>query len=225
MSEQIEISAALYAYMVEVASREPPALTALRERTARMPEAGMQVSSVQGQFMTVLAELLGVRRGIEVGVFTGYSAACTALGMAPGGTLVGLDVSDAWTLIARETWAELGVSDRIDLRLAPALDTLGAMIQGGEAGTYDWVFLDADKENYVTYWERALTLLRPGGVILVDNVLMGGGVLPKPGPEVSERLGRLGTHVHRFNLHVRNDQRVSLAMTPIGDGLTIARKR
>lgn len=223
MSEQISVGPALYAYMMEVASREPPALTELRERTATMPAAGMQISAIQGQFMTVLAELLGVRKALEVGVFTGYSATATALGMPADGLLVALDLSEEWTAMARTAWAEAGVADRIDLRLGPALDSMDALIANGEAGTFDWCFLDADKENYVGYWERALTLLRPGGVILVDNVLMDGGVLPNA--DVSPRMKALGEHVHRFNLHVRNDQRVSLAMTPIGDGLTIARKR
>ncbi|MFQ5747772.1 MAG: O-methyltransferase [Gemmatimonadota bacterium] len=215
----IEMTEALAAYARKVALREPPILAGLREETAALAEANMQIGPEQGQFMSLLVELLQVERALEVGTFTGYSTLAMALALPPGGRIVTCDVSEEWTSIARRYWAEAGVADRIDLRLGPALATLDALLADGLAGRFDFAFIDADKPAYGDYFERALALVRPGGLIAVDNVLWEGAVVDVTDSEPSTVAIRV------FNERLRDDDRVSLSLVPIGDGLTLARRR
>src|SRR5688572_22776901 len=161
----------LYDYLLAVSVREPRVLAELREETAKLPSAGMQISPEQGQFMRLLAELIGARRTLEIGVFTGYSALCVAQALPPDGELIACDVSEEYTSIARRYWQRAGLDQRIRLELGPALSTLDRRIAAGEGGSYDFAFIDADKENYHAYYERCLQLLRQGGLIAIDNVL------------------------------------------------------
>jgi len=218
-SRTISVDDALYAHILRVSLRESDVLARLRAETKALPDAGMQISPEQGQFMTLLARLIGARRAVEIGTFTGYSALCVAGALPPGGMLVACDVSDEWTAIARRYWVEAGVEDRIDLRLGPALGTLDALIAEGGAATYDLVFIDADKTNYAGYYERAPTLLRAGGLICVDNVLWGGSVIDP------EKQSDDTKAIRAFNEKLHADERVDLSLVPIGDGLTLARKR
>ena len=207
------------AYMREVSVREPDVLRRLREETAKMDHAIMQISPVQGQFMALLVELLGARKALEVGTFTGYSALCVALALPADGMLVACDVSEDWTRVGRRYWKEAGVAGKIDLRIAPGLETLEILIAGGEAETFDIAFIDADKENYAAYYERALKLVRPGGLVLIDNVLWDGKVAdPEEQKAETKAIRALNSKLHA-------DERITLSMIPIGDGLTLARKR
>lgn len=216
----IAMTDALYAYLMENALREPPALARLRAATAALGgHAGMQIAPEQGQFMALLVELTGATRLLEIGTFTGYSALVCALALPPHGRIVACDRSEEWTAIARRAWAEAGVADRIDLRLGDAVDTLDGLIGAGEADRFDMAFIDADKEAYDAYYERCLTLVRPGGLILVDNVLRHGAVADPSDTSPGT------TAVRAFNRKLHGDERVSLAVVPIGDGLTIARQR
>jgi caffeoyl-CoA O-methyltransferase len=209
----------LHRYLVEVSVREPPILGRLRQETAPQRWAQMQVAPEQGQFMALLARLIGARRYLEIGVFTGYSSLAVALAMPDDGQLVACDISEEWTEIAQRYWLEAGVRDRIDLRLAPALDTLESLRESGRRGSFDFAFVDADKENYPAYYEAVLDLLRPGGLLAVDNVLWGGSVID-PGDT-----SRDTEAIRRFNRDLLADERVDISMVPIGDGLTLARKR
>jgi predicted O-methyltransferase YrrM len=173
----------------------------------------------------MLVELLGAKRIIEVGTYTGYSSISLARALPQDGKLIALDISDEFTSVARRYWKRAGVDDRIELRLAPAVDSMDAMLKAGEAGTYDLIFVDADKPNYVNYYERGLRLLRPGGLLLVDNTLFSGRVLNPDDPSLEPWRREWTLGVMAFNRMVRDDQRVALAMTPIGDGLTFCRKR
>ncbi len=213
------ISDDLYDYLLDVSLREADVLVRLREETARMPGAGMQITPDQGQFMALLVELTGARRTLEVGVFTGYSSLAVALALPADGRIVACDVSEEWTAIARRYWAEAGVADKIDLRLAPALDTLDALIAAGEVGTFDFAFIDADKETYADYYERTLELLRPGGLVCIDNVLWGGRVIDPAGSDADTLA------IRAFNEKLAIDTRISLSLLSIADGLTLARKR
>ncbi len=209
----------LYDYMLETGGREPEVAARLRAATKDLPSAGMQISPDQGNFMALLVELLDVRRAVEVGTFTGYSALRVALAMPDDGRLTCCDVSDDYTRVGRPFWEEAGIAHKIDLRLAPATETLAAMIEGGAAGTVDLMFIDADKANYDAYYEAALTLLRPGGAVLIDNVLWSRAVIdPSDTSEDTEAIRALNAKIH-------DDKRVSTAMSAIGDGLTIAMKR
>lgn len=209
----------LYGYMLETSLREAPLLKRLRDETASHPRAGMQISPEQGQFMQLLARLTGARRCIEVGVFTGYSSLAVALVLPADGKILACDVSEEFTSVARRYWKEAGVAGKIELLLAPATETLDARLQAGEAGSYDLAFIDADKANYTQYYERILKLLRPGGLVLVDNVLWSGRMLDKD--DKSEDTAA----IRAFNQALHHDERVDLSMIPIGDGLTLARKR
>jgi len=209
----------LYDYLIEVSVREPPLLRELREETAALPMAMMQIGPEQGQFMRLLIELIGARRAVEVGTFTGYSALCVAEAMGPQGRLVACDVSEEYTAIARRYWARAGVADRIDLRLGPAVATLDKMLADGAAGTIDFVFIDANKPDYDKYFERAMKLLRPAGLIAIDNVLWGGAVAD---PAVDDEDT---SAIRALNRKLAKDERVSLSLVQIGDGLTLARKR
>ena len=215
----IDLTDSLYDYLLSVSLRETDLQRRLREETAALPMARMQISPEQGQFMALLARLTGARRCLEVGVFTGYSSLAVALALPDDGRIVACDVSEEWTAIARRYWAEAGVAGRIDLRLAPALDTLDALVAAGGAGTYDLAFIDADKTAYLDYYERALLLLRPGGLLMTDNTLWSGRVAD---PEVGDADTVALRH---YNEHLHRDARVDLSLVPIGDGLTLARKR
>ena len=208
----------LYAYLFEHSVREPDILRRLREETARDKMALMQIAPEQGQLMQLLVRLMGARRYLEVGVFTGYSSLAVALALPADGRIVACDVSDNWTNIARRYWTEAGVAEKIDLRLAPALQTLDGLIAGGAAGSFDFAFIDADKASYGAYYERVLTLIRVGGLIAVDNTLWGGKVAdPKARDEDTQV-------IRDFNRHLRDDRRVHLCLIPIGDGLSLALK-
>ena len=218
-NKTISVDAALYDYLLAVSLREAPVLRRLRDRTLPLPQAHMQISPEQGQFLALLVRLTGARRILEIGTFTGYSALAMALALPEEGGIVACDISEDWTRIAREAWAEAGVGERIDLRLAPALETLDALLVTGEAGRFDLAFIDADKENYKMYYERALALVRGGGLIAVDNVLWNGSVIDpaKTDPDTEA--------IRAFNAALAADARIDLSLVPIGDGLTLARKR
>lgn len=215
----ITVDDRLYDYLCEVSLRESELMRRLREETLAMPRAGMQISPEQGQFMALLVRLIGAERIVEVGTYTGYSALCMASALPASGRLVACDVNAEWTAVARRYWAEAGVANRIDLKLAPALDTLDDLIADGEAGRFDFGFIDADKENYQGYFERVLALLRPGGLVAVDNVLWGGSVVDPAKQDKDTEA------IRAFNSAVHHDPRVDLSLVPIGDGLTLARKR
>ena len=215
----IPMTDALYDYLLGASSREPALLARLRAETAKLPEARMQISPEQGQFMQLLVRLMGARRCIEVGVFTGYSSLAVALALPADGRILACDVSEEFTDVARRYWKEAGMAAKIELRLAPALDTLDACLDAGEAGSYDFAFIDADKANYRAYYERILTLLRPGGLVTVDNVLWSGRVLD-PADKSEDTAA-----IRAFNDALHHDERVDVSLLPIGDGLTLARKR
>lgn len=220
MSNQtLTLTPALYRYLLEVSLREPPVLQQLRADTAGLPEANMQIAPEQGQFMALLVQLLGARRVIEIGVFTGYSALAVALVLPPDGRLLACDIEPTWTSRAQAVWQAAGVADKIELRLAPALTTLDTLLAEGQAGRFDFAFIDADKENYIAYYERLLPLLRTGGLIAVDNVLWDGRVID-PADQEPDTVA-----IRAFNQHLRADPRISLSLVPIGDGLTLALKR
>lgn len=211
----------LYAYLLDHSLREHPELAALREATSTHPRARMQIAPEQGQFMALLVRLIGARRTIEIGVFTGYSALAVALALPDDGRILACDISDEYTSQARPYWSRAGVAHKIELVLAPALATLDARLATGEAGHYDFAFIDADKENYDAYYERCLRLVRAGGLIAFDNTLWGGRVAQAvdPAPDAdTAALQRLNRKLHR-------DERIDLALLPIGDGLTLARRR
>jgi predicted O-methyltransferase YrrM len=205
--------------MLSVSLREPELLLRLREQTARGEAAGMQISPEQGQFMALLVKLTGAKRCLEVGVFTGYSSLVTALALPDDGCIIACDVSETWTAIARRFWREAGVEHKINLHLRPALETLDELIEAGRTGHFDLAFIDADKERYLDYYERCLRLLRCGGLLVLDNTLWSGKVAD---PEVSDPDTDAIRHLNE-TLHT--DSRVDLSLVPIGDGLTLARKR
>ena len=209
----------LHAYLLAHSLRETPLQRELRELTAGLEMRRMQIAPEQGQFMALLVELIGARRILEVGTFTGYSALCMAQAMRADGQLVCCDVSEEWTKIARRFWARAGVDQHIDLRLAPALDTLDGLLAAGAADTFDMAFVDADKANYPLYLERCLALVRTGGLILFDNTLWSGAVADPQDMEADT------VAIRRLNDRLHHDQRVTISLVPIGDGLTLARKR
>ena len=218
-SQHLELSGELWEYIGRVSLREPDVLRRLREETAPLPMARMQISPEQGQFMGLLMRLLGARMTLEVGVFTGYSSIAVALALPADGKIIACDVSEEWTSIARRYWVEAGVAHKIDLRLRPAVETLDALLAKGRAGSFDFAFIDADKSNYLNYYERCLELLRPGGLIAVDNVLWHGSVID-PAKQDEDTLA-----IRRFNLLVSEDERVWVSLLPLSDGLTLAMKR
>ena len=214
----LDLDDKLYDYVLANSLREHPAQAALREATRAHPAAGMQISPDQGQFMALLVKLTGARRAIEIGVFTGYSALTVALALPDDGRLLACDISDEYTRIGRPFWEAAGVAHKIDLRLAPALQTLDAVLAQGEAGRYDFAFIDADKSGYDAYYERCLLLLRTGGLIAIDNVLWNGSVAgTREDPDTSA--------LRALNRKLHGDERIDLSLLPIGDGLTLARKR
>ena len=215
----LDLTDRLYDYLLAVSLREPPVLARLREETAALPLAVMQIAPEQGQFMALLVELIGARRTLDVGTFTGYSALAVALALPADGQVVACDVNPETAAVARRYWAEAGVAGKIELHLAPAGETLERLIGEGQAGSFDFAFIDADKSNYDAYYEASLRLLRPGGLIAVDNVLWSGAVAD-PSQEDPDT-----TAIRALNEKIRDDGRVSLSLVPIGDGLTLARKR
>jgi len=213
------LSAELYDYILESSFRDRPELKALRDETAEMPLAVMQISPEQGQLMELLVKAVGATKAIEVGTFTGYSAMVVASALPAGGRLVACDVSEEFTSVGRRHWAQAGVGEKIDLRIGPAVATLDSMIANGEAGEYDMAFIDADKTNYPTYYERCLTLLRPGGLLLVDNVLWGGRVANPDEADEST------LNIRKLTRTMKDDDRIYFSLIPVGDGLSLAVKR
>jgi caffeoyl-CoA O-methyltransferase len=224
MAEQVELNAVLYDYLKSVSLREPEVLARLRAETAARPRHFFQISAVEGQFLALLVKLLGARNILEVGVFTGYSSTVMALALPEDGRLVALDVSEEWTAMARRYWQEAGVAEKIELRLAPGIDSMDALIKDGEAGSFDLVFIDADKPNYPGYYERALTLLRTGGLVVVDNTLFGGRVVGQNLEGLEQWQLDWTEDVKTFNARLHRDPRVTLSMIPVGDGMTLAIK-
>lgn len=215
----ITMTDGLYDYLLQSSLREPELYRDLREETARMPNAGMQISPEQGQFMTLLVSLLGARRCIEVGVFTGYSSLCVARALPEDGEILACDVSHDYTATARRYWDKAGVSRKIDLRIGPAIKTLDQQVSSGASESFDFAFIDADKSNYLRYYELCLALVRPGGLIAIDNTLWSGRVIDASDTSEDTKA------IRRFNEFLHDDDRIDLSLIPIGDGLTLARKR
>lgn len=217
-SESLNLSPSLRDYMHSVSLREPDVLRQLRTETAGNPHATMQISPEQGQFMAMLIRIMGVKRILEIGVFTGYSSTAMALALPPDGRLDACDVDEGFTAIARRYWEQAGVTHKIRLHLAPALETLVEFTSNGSRETYDLAFIDADKANYIHYYNYCIALLKPGGIVLVDNVLWGGDVA---NPSISDPDTE---GIRKLNRRVHTDKRVEMCMLPVGDGLSIVRK-
>jgi len=218
-NKTLNLTDELYQYLLKVSLHESELMAELRKETAKLSMSEMQVAPEQGQFMALLAKLLGAKKVIEVGTFTGYSTLAIAQALPADGKVIACDVSEEWTSMARRYWEQAGIVDKIDLRLAPALDTLDGLLQEGRAGDFDMVFIDADKVNYLNYYERCLELLRPGGLIMVDNVLWGGSVVDASNQKPET------VAIRELNEHIYRDSRVDISLVPIGDGVTLARKR
>ncbi|KPQ35867.1 MAG: putative O-methyltransferase [Phormidesmis priestleyi Ana] len=220
MSNQtIGLNDQLYSYLLSATLRETAVLSELRQVTAEHSQARMQISPEQGQFMALLVQLMNAQKTLEIGVFTGYSALAVAIALPPNGQIIACDTSTEYTDIARPYWEKAGVAHKIDLRIAPALDTLNNLIAAGESGTFDFAFIDADKSNYDSYYEKSLQLIRPGGLIAVDNTLWYGRVAD---PQVQDNRTQ---RIRALNEKVRDDERVTMSLVPIGDGLLLAVKR
>ncbi len=212
------LSESLYQYVVANSLREPEILTQLRHETANHPQARMQISPEQGQLMALLIQLMGAKKVLEIGVFTGYSSTCMALALPGDGNLIACDVSEEYTSIARRYWQAAGVAQKITLHLAPALETLDQLLAQGQTETFDFAFIDADKGNYADYYDRALQLIRPGGLIAIDNVLWSGRVADPADQD------KITNTIRAFNQKVAQDDRVTVSLLPIADGLTLALK-
>lgn len=220
MSNQtLNLTTTLYQYLLSVSLREPEVLKNLRAETAKLSMHEMQISPEQGQFMALLAELMGARKALEIGVFTGYSSLAVALALPADGRIVACDISEEWTTIAKRFWQQAGVAHKIDLRLAPALETLDKLLNHGEQETFDFVFIDADKQGYDAYYEKCLPLVRRGGLILFDNTLQDGAVADPTNQNPSVRA------IRALNEKLHHDERITLSLLPISDGITLARKR
>lgn len=206
-------------YIRSVSLRDSDLLARLRKETATLPDHMMQLMAEEAQFLAFLARLIGAKKTLEVGVFTGYSSLCVAMALPLDGRIVACDVSEEWTSIARRYWKEAGVDKKIDLRIRPAVETLKQLVADGQRGTFDMAFIDADKQNYQNYYELALELLRPGGLIAADNVLWDGSVIDPKDQDAST------VAIREFNKKVHADERVDISLVPIGDGLMLARKR
>jgi predicted O-methyltransferase YrrM len=219
MSKQtLTLNSQLYEYFQAISLREPEILAQLRQETAKHPMGIMQISPEQGQFMALLVQLMGAKKTLEVGVFTGYSTLTVALALPADGKVIACDIDEEYTAIARSFWQQAGVADKIELHLAPALETLDKLINQGQANTFDFAFIDADKSNYNNYYERALELVRPGGLIAIDNVLWGGKVADR---NIQDNRTK---NIREFNQKLHQDTRVTISLVPIGDGLTLALK-
>jgi predicted O-methyltransferase YrrM len=217
-NRSIGLDEKLYDYLLSVSLREPELLARLRAETAEDPKAGMQISPEQGQFMALLVELMGARTTLEIGVFTGYSSLRVALALPDDGSIVACDVDEGWTSMARRYWKEAGVEHKIDLRIGPAVETLDHLVDDGRAASFDFAFVDADKKNYAEYYERCVTLVRPRGLIAIDNTLWSGAVADA-GDGGDDTVA-----IRALNEHVYADDRVTMCLLPIGDGLTLALK-
>jgi caffeoyl-CoA O-methyltransferase len=216
----IGLSDDLYRYLLNNSVREPEVLAELRQATANHPLSNMQIAPEQGQFMGLLIQLIGAKKCLEIGVFMGYSSLVVALNLPADGKVIACDIREEFTAIGREYWERAGVADKIDLRIAPALETLDELLANGEGETFDFAFIDADKNNYLAYYDRCLQLVRSGGLILVDNVLWYGRVAD---PTMQE--DKRTKSIAAVNKYIYEDDRVDISLIPIGDGLTIARKR
>lgn len=219
MGQSFFIPAALGEYIENTWLREHPVLGELREETAQMSNAGMQIAADQGQLMAFLAKLTGAKKCLEIGVFTGYSSTVVALALPEDGSIIACDVSEEFTSIARRYWDKAGVSNKIQLRLGPATETLDALIADGQSGTFDFAFIDADKLNYLAYYERTISLMRKGGVVAIDNVFWDGKVTDLTVFDEDTAA------IRQVNEHLHKDERVDICVVPIGDGVTLARKR
>ena len=217
-NRSIGLDEQLYQYLLSATLRENAVLAELRHETAEHPQARMQISPEQGQFMALLVKLIGAKKALEVGVFTGYSALAVAMALPADGRVIACDVSEKFGAIARTYWQKANVAHKIDLRIAPALDTLDSLIAAGESGSFDFAFIDADKRNYDSYYERSLHLIRPGGLIAIDNTLWYGRVAD---PDVQDNRTQC---IRALNEKVRDDERVTMSLVPIGDGLLLALK-
>ena len=213
------IKSKVYDYALRASSREPDVLARLRKATASVPYSEMQIGADQGQLMALLVKMIGARRCIEIGTYTGYSALAVALALPRDGFLVACDVSEEWTSVGRPFWREAGVESRIDLRIKPALETLDELLAIGGRGTFDFAFLDADKPNYRAYYEKLLELLRPGGMIAVDNTLA------LAGEPIFEQQTKSAKALRALNAFIRDDERVDEVLLTVGEGLTLVRKR
>jgi predicted O-methyltransferase YrrM len=215
----LNLTPQIYEYLHKVSLREPDVLIKLREQTQKMSMSQMQISPEQGQFMRLLMELIGAKKTLDIGTFTGYSALSVAMALPVDGKVIACDINGEWTKIARRYWDMAEMSDKIDLRLAPAVQTLQGLIDEGQSNTFDFAFIDADKLNYDNYYELAIQLVRQGGLIAVDNVLWSGWVAD-PAANDDNTLA-----IRALNNKIKMDERVSISMLSIGDGLTLARKR
>jgi predicted O-methyltransferase YrrM len=218
-NESLSLAGDLYRYYREITLREDELLRRLREETSQMPKAQMQIAPEQGQFFSLLIQVLNARRTLELGVFTGYSSICIARALPHDGRIIACDISEEWTSVARRYWEEAGVAEKIDLRLAPAIETLDGLLESGQVYTFDFAFIDADKSNYDIYYERCLRLVRTGGVIAIDNVLWSGKVADTNVNDADTLALRT------LNTKLNKDERVSLSVLPIADGVTLALKR
>lgn len=218
MPRTLGLDGKVYDYLLANSPPEHPVLAGLRRETASLPQSSMQIGADQGAFFQLLVSLTGAKRCLEVGVFTGYSSLAVALALPDAGHITACDISEEWTSIARRYWQKANVEKKIDLRLAPAVQTLDALIAGGAAGTYDFAFVDADKAGYTAYHERVLTLLRPGGLVAYDNVLWGGAVAD-PSDTSTDTVA-----LRKFNAALTKDPRIRHSLLPVGDGVTLALK-
>jgi predicted O-methyltransferase YrrM len=216
-SRTIELNDQLYSYLLASSLRESESQAELRKLTQSHQFANMQIAPEQGQFMAMLVKLTGARRILEIGTFTGYSALSMALALPEDGSITCCDISEEWTGIARRFWREAGIESRIDLRIAPALDTLDDLLAGSGEDSYDMAFIDADKANYAHYYERCLRLVRPNGLIMFDNTLWGGSVIDATITDDDT------VALRELNSSLHTDRRIDLSMLPLGDGLTLAR--
>jgi predicted O-methyltransferase YrrM len=215
----LNITPQIHDYLLSVSLKEHPVLQRLREKTQTLPNAQMQISPEQGQFMQLLLKLMKAKKTLEAGTFTGYSALCAALALPADGKVIACDISEEWTSIGKPFWEEAGVADKIDLCLGPALDTMQGFIADGQQATFDFIFIDADKANYTNYYEAAVELVRQGGLIAIDNTLWGGDVAD---PQDNDNRTKA---IRALNDRVYNDNRVDISLIPIGDGLTLAWKK
>jgi len=218
-NQTINLTPNLYEYMLKVGVREHPVMAELRELTATMTMAQMQISPDEAQFLAMLVRLMNAKGIIELGTFTGYSALGMALALPEDGNIICCDVSKEWTDIARKYWGKAGVIDKIDLRIGPALETLDNLIHEKKVDHFDLIFIDADKANYPHYYERALELIRKGGIVLIDNVFRGGDVADL------DDTNKGTSAIRELNNFIHGDERVEVCIVPIGDGVTIVRKR
>lgn len=218
-SQTLGLEPNLYNYLLSVSLREPEILTQLRQETAQHPMGNMQIAPEQGQFMALLVQLMGAKKTLDVGVFTGYSSLVIALALPDDGKVVACELSEEYGAIAHRWWQQAGVAKKIELHLAPAEETLARLLSAGEAETFDFAFIDADKSSYDSYYEQALQLVRPGGLIAIDNVLWSGRVTD---PQVQDNRTK---KIRALNQKLYQDQRVTISLVPLGDGLTLALKR